>query len=183
MAAPCRPHSPLLNIRVEIAASEVWSTFWQWTFNDIPACSLQSLKYVKCSELGLDIVANRNPFIFVISNMLPFPSTSFHVRRSSKIPPWTESESELYRPGDRPLSAKLVPTFVNRGCHKVSVTDPYGRNLGFRDRSRYFFFKVAPQLYSRGWVDPVSHPLLLRISGSAGIRTRTSGSVARNSDH
>jgi hypothetical protein len=32
----------------------------------------------------------------------------------------------------------------------VSVTDPYGRILGFLDRSRYFFFQVAPQLYSRG---------------------------------
>jgi hypothetical protein len=25
----------------------------------------------------------------------------------------------------------------------VSVTNPYGRNLGFLDRSRYFFFQVA----------------------------------------
>jgi hypothetical protein len=32
-------------------------------------------------------------------------------------------------------------------------------------------------------VDPVPHPLLLRISGSAGNRTRTSGSVAMNCDH
>jgi hypothetical protein len=36
-------------------------------------------------------------------------------------------------------------------------------------------------LYSRGWVDPVPDPLLLRKSSSAGNRTRTSGSVARNS--
>jgi hypothetical protein len=48
----------------------------------------------------------------------------------------------------------------------------------FLDRSRYFFFQVAPQLYSRGWVDPVPDPLLLWRSGSAGNRTRTSGSVA-----
>jgi hypothetical protein len=33
--------------------------------------------------------------------------------------------------------------------------NPYGRILGFLDRSRYYFFQVAPQLYSRGWVDPV----------------------------
>jgi hypothetical protein len=65
----------------------------------------------------------------------------------------------------------------------VSVTDPYGRNLGFLDRSRYFFYQVAPQLYSRGLVDPVPDPLLLRESGSAENRTRTSGSVASNSDH
>jgi hypothetical protein len=32
-------------------------------------------------------------------------------------------------------------------------------------------------------VDPVPDLLLLRKSGSAGNRTRTSGSVARNSDH
>jgi hypothetical protein len=65
----------------------------------------------------------------------------------------------------------------------VSVADPLGRNLGFIDRCRYFSFQVAPQLYSRGWVGPVPDPLLLRKSGSAGNRTRTTGSVARNSDH
>jgi hypothetical protein len=37
----------------------------------------------------------------------------------------------------------------------VSVTDPYGRVLGFLGRSRYFFFQVAPQSYSRGRVDPI----------------------------
>jgi hypothetical protein len=31
--------------------------------------------------------------------------------------------------------------FVDRGCHVVSVTDPYGRILGFLDRSRYFSIK------------------------------------------
>jgi hypothetical protein len=74
--------------------------------------------------------------------------------------PWSESASELYRPSDRRLSAKWLPTFADKGCHVVSVTDPYGRILGFLDRSRYFFFQVAPQLYSRGWVDPVPDPLL-----------------------
>jgi hypothetical protein len=29
--------------------------------------------------------------------------------------------------------------FADRGCHMVSVTDPYGRILGFIDRSRYFY--------------------------------------------
>jgi hypothetical protein len=64
--------------------------------------------------------------------------------------PWPESASELYGPSDRRLSAKLVPTVVNGGCHVVSVTNPYGRILGSLDRSRYFLFKVASQLYSRG---------------------------------
>jgi hypothetical protein len=68
------------------------------------------------------------------------------------------------------LSSKLVPIFADRGCHVVSVTDPYGRILGFLDRSRYFF-QVARNLYSRGWVNPVPGLLLLRKSGSAGNRT------------
>jgi hypothetical protein len=47
-----------------------------------------------------------------------------------------------------------------------------GRYFGFLDRSRYFFIQIAPQLSSRGWVDPIPDPLLLRKSGSAGNRTR-----------
>jgi hypothetical protein len=65
----------------------------------------------------------------------------------------------------------------------VSVTDSYGHILGFLDRGRYFFFQVAPQLYSQGLVYPVPDLLLLRKSGSAGNRTLASGSVARSSDH
>jgi hypothetical protein len=58
--------------------------------------------------------------------------------------PWPETASELYRPSDRRLSAKLAPTFADRGCDVVSVTELYGRILGFLDRSHYFFFQVAP---------------------------------------
>jgi hypothetical protein len=42
-----------------------------------------------------------------------------------KNTPWPESANELYQPSDRRLSAKLVPTFADRRCHVVSVTDPY----------------------------------------------------------
>jgi hypothetical protein len=41
------------------------------------------------------------------------------------------SVSELYRPSDRRLSVKSVPTLVDRRCHVVSVTDRYGRILDF----------------------------------------------------
>jgi hypothetical protein len=64
--------------------------------------------------------------------------------------PWPESARELYRLRDGRLSAKLVPTFADRRSHVVSVTDPYGRILGFIHWNRYFSFQVAPQLYSRG---------------------------------
>jgi hypothetical protein len=47
-------------------------------------------------------------------------------------------------------TAKLVPNFADRGCDVDSFTNTFGRILGFLHRSRYFFFQVAPQLYSRG---------------------------------
>jgi hypothetical protein len=36
------------------------------------------------------------------------------------------SASELYRPSDRRLSEKLLPTFADRGYRVVSTTDPHG---------------------------------------------------------
>jgi hypothetical protein len=63
---------------------------------------------------------------------------SLYYIQGNKKTLWPESASELYRLSDRSLSAKLVPTSADRGCHVVSVTDPYGRILGFIDRSRYF---------------------------------------------
>jgi hypothetical protein len=44
-------------------------------------------------------------------------------------------------------------------------------NIGFLDRSR-IFLEIAPQLSSRGWVDLVPDPLLLRKPARAGNRTR-----------
>jgi hypothetical protein len=49
-----------------------------------------------------------------------------------------------------PLVGEVVPTLADRGCCVVSATDPPGGMLGFLDRSRYYFFQVAPQLSSRG---------------------------------
>jgi hypothetical protein len=60
---------------------------------------------------------------------------------SNKQTPWSDSASELYRPSDRRLSVKWLPTFADKGCHMISVTDPYARILGFLDRSRYFSIK------------------------------------------
>jgi hypothetical protein len=55
-------------------------------------------------------------------------------RRSKEKAPWPKSAIELYRPSVRRLSAKLVPTLADKGCHMVSVTDPYDRFLRFLDR-------------------------------------------------
>jgi hypothetical protein len=75
-------------------------------------------------------------------------------------------------------------------CQLLRIEVPRGqRDRSLRPYSRFsrpeplLFSLVAPQLYSRGWVDPVPDGLLLRESGSAGNWTRASGSVAKNSDH
>jgi hypothetical protein len=52
---------------------------------------------------------------------------------------------------------------------------PYSR---FSRQEPLRFYHVAPQLYSRGWVDPVPDPLLF-FPGSAGNRTRASGTIAK----
>jgi hypothetical protein len=57
----------------------------------------------------------------------------------NKKGPWPESASEHYRSSYRRLSAKLVSNFVDKGCHVVSVTNPYGHILGFLYRNSYFF--------------------------------------------
>jgi hypothetical protein len=64
---------------------------------------------------------------------------------------------ELLRIEGVAWSAQRIPTDVN---------------YGFLDRSRYFSIQVARQLSSRGCVDPVPDPVLLRKSGNSGNETR-----------
>jgi hypothetical protein len=64
----------------------------------------------------------------------------------------TKQQTLLVR--ERTIPTKRPPLVgevsADRGCHVFNVTDPYGRILGFLDRSRNFFLQVVPQLYSRG---------------------------------
>jgi hypothetical protein len=62
----------------------------------------------------------------------------------------------------------------------VSVTDPYGRILDFLDRIRYFSIKYLLSCTHDAELTPFQTYFF---SGSAGNRTRASGSVAKNSDH
>jgi hypothetical protein len=78
-----------------------------------------------------------------------------------------------------PLVGEVIASFCGKRV-------PRGQRDGrFSRQEPLLFYQVAPQLYSRGWVDPVPDPLLFfffsRKSGSAGNRTRASGSVAKNS--
>jgi hypothetical protein len=67
----------------------------------------------------------------------------------------------------------FVPTSVDTDMSRSQrggIPTPVNHNL--LDRNRYFFFQVALHLSSRGWVGPVSEPLLLRNLGSARNRIR-----------
>jgi hypothetical protein len=74
-----------------------------------------------------------------------------HVKMGAKLLVWVGSCPGLHlsqntrpesanRQSDRRLSAKSVPTPADRRCHVVSVTDSYGRILGFLDQSAIFSF-------------------------------------------
>jgi hypothetical protein len=80
-----------------------------------------------------------------------------YLNKQTKKTQWPESASELYRLSDRRLLVKLVPTFAYRGSRVVNATDPHGLILGFLDRSRYFYFQVAPQPHEAEWTPFQTH--------------------------
>jgi hypothetical protein len=162
----------------------MWTQSEDNGFEFWPGHRLSRLKVCSsCSSVPEIIFAETNRWSHGHLLPNPFQFIASIYNNINTIPtPWPESASELYRQISSRLSAKLVTTSADRRATWSVWWIPYGRVLDFIDRS-YFFFHVAPQLYSRGWVDPVPDSLLLRKSGSAGDRIWTSGSVARNFDH
>jgi hypothetical protein len=62
--------------------------------------------------------ANSSKVIRLLAG-LPRSSDSILDRdKNNNQTPWPESASELYRPSDRRLSAKLIPTFADRGVQR-----------------------------------------------------------------
>jgi hypothetical protein len=121
----------------------------------------------------------RSPLLW--NSYIPILKNCILNKQTKKQTPWSEFASELYRPSDRRLSAKWLPTFADRGVprgQRDGYLRPYSR---FSRQEPLLFYQVTPQLYSRGWVDPVPDPL--HFSGSAGKRIRASRSVAKNYDH
>jgi hypothetical protein len=77
-----------------------------------------------------------------------------------------------------------VPTFEDRGVSRGQRgRTPTAVSLSFLDRSRYFVLQVAPQLSSKGSVDPVPDPMILRKSVVPGIEPGTSVAAARHFHH
>jgi hypothetical protein len=106
-----------------------------------------------------------------------FTTASFHILSNSLFTKKLNSVALVHErpiPTEGPqLVGELSANFLGiEGVAWSAQRIPTVIILGFLDRSRYFSFQVAPQLSSRGWVDPVTDPLLLRKSGSGGNRTR-----------
>jgi hypothetical protein len=122
----------------------------QYKYN-IQYKQIKKLKTIKIALLFLYFIHCVHWVIYflVALRLVPYCNTTAtgcsiklnYNNNNNKKTPWSESANELYRPSDRRLSAKWLSTFAHRGCHVVSVTDPYGRILGFLDRSRYFSIK------------------------------------------
>jgi hypothetical protein len=86
-------------------------------------------------ELGLFRIETIAPAIFVASGVCH--NTSKGEKKLRGLSPranYIDRATAACRRNDCQL-------FVDRGCHVVSVTDTYGRILGFLDRSRYFSIK------------------------------------------
>jgi hypothetical protein len=93
--------------------------------------------FTKRKQLGLTLTKMH----WLLGRKSQLSTTNKLLLYKKKQTPWSESASELYRPSDRRFSAKWLSTFADKWCHVVSVTDPYGRILGFLDRCRYIFIK------------------------------------------
>jgi hypothetical protein len=108
----------------------------------------------------------------IVISLIGFPRTSLysviirglevtlHVPALKLKTPWPESASLLYRPSDRRLLVKLVPSFADGGCRMISLTDPYGRVLDFLYRSCYFSFKYLLNFsHENEWIPLQTHYL------------------------
>jgi hypothetical protein len=68
--------------------------------------------------------------------------------------------------------SKSVSTFLDRGCRVVSATDPHCRTLSFLHWSRYYFFKVAPQLVVILAGTSLGHMVIVMVYGTGRLRVR-----------
>jgi hypothetical protein len=114
----------------------------QWLFghpdgmyNSMAAFWLFALGYQKPS-LCMTLQTSHSLW-FMQLLVLQYVSTLSALKKNSMA--WVREQT---MPTDQPPHVgEVLPTFADRGCHVVSVTDPYGRILGFRDRSHYFSIK------------------------------------------
>jgi hypothetical protein len=139
-----------------------------------PSAILKTLKYGIQMNLpaqyGALLFTSEHPEIWNENTMVYFniyqvktPATTLCSIKCYLKTPWSESGRELYRPSDCRLWGKLVPTFVDRLCHVVSVTDSYGRILGFLNRILYFFLASSSSVVLTRLSGPRSRPTTQKI--------------------
>jgi hypothetical protein len=79
---------------------------------------------------------SKTVFVFSVKNLLPLRIKNKKTKLHGLSPRvnYTDRATEACRRSDCQL-------FTDRGCHVVSVTDPYCRIFGFLYRTRYFSIK------------------------------------------
>jgi hypothetical protein len=129
---------------------------------------------------------------FKLNTELSFSSPTIkamHCRsRTNSVQPHKKKLNSMVWVRERTIPIERPPLVGEVTANSCGKREPRGQRDGsLRPYSRFsrdeplLFYQVAPQLYSRGWVDSVPDPLFFSLS--AGNRIRASGSVARNSDH
>nr|CAD7571127.1 unnamed protein product [Timema californicum] len=104
---------------------------------------------------------------FINSYIISDRELHTYTMATSRKKSWREPARELYRLSGSLILMKIVPTFLDKGCHVVGTLNPTAINLSFLDLSRYFFIQVAPHLLLAGrpphmalyesWTDCWSH--------------------------
>jgi hypothetical protein len=131
--------------------------FWQSDFCCVErSATLTPLSIIISYRLTFSIVCLKTSFLPTLALKTKLNSVALVSERTipTQRPPLVDE-----------VSAHFCGERVPRG-QSVGSLRPHSR---FLDRSRYCFFPVAPQLYSRCSVDLVPDPLLLRKSGRAWI--------------
>jgi hypothetical protein len=134
--------------------------------------------------------SNTTKFQYVNSPFFIFLLTHYMFRPLRAIFRWDIQLKKLHGLSPRANYTDRATAATRRsGCQLLRIEGATWSAWSLRPYSRIsrkeplLFYKVAPQLYSRGWVDPVPDRLLLFFFDSAGNRTRASGFIAKNSDH
>jgi hypothetical protein len=80
-------------------------------------------------------------------------------------------------------AVEIVPTFASRGLCVLRATDPYGRYLGFLDRSRYFSFNYLVSYPHEAKWTSFQTQYLSENPIAPGIESGTSGCVSMKNGH
>jgi hypothetical protein len=101
---------------------------------------------------------------------LPWPALDYIVRKKRNFGALVRQRTtSTERP---PLVGEVSANFSGERLSDGQRNESPRPLFRFSRPKSLLSFQVVPQLSSRGWVDPVPDPLLLRRSGSAGKRTR-----------